>query len=125
MLSLLFQFLPPDHNLKEINHTFLICGHTHLEAVSMPVTGWLFYIGALQKTHFIQTNTILKANHLRYTKDHPGKLFYKQSFLEGEEFKVWNISKKTKGQPSGEALPTLEKLHNSSKKEIDIKSMVC
>nr|CAI5852576.1 unnamed protein product [Callosobruchus analis] len=32
LLSLVFDFLPPGHNLKEINHKFLVSGHTHLEA---------------------------------------------------------------------------------------------
>lgn len=178
MLSLIFQFLPPGHNLKEINHKFLISGHTHLEADSIHASiekakkqtsidiemprDWstlvrsiqrkggikvidmsqddFYNISALQKAHFINRKknaegeqmSFLKANHFRYIKDNPGKIFYKQSFLEEEEFKVWDITKKKKGQLSGEAMPTLEKLHNSyplplskKKKLDDIKSLLC
>nr|CAH7748922.1 unnamed protein product [Callosobruchus chinensis] len=35
LLSLVFDFLAPGHNLKEINHKFLVSGHTHLEADSI------------------------------------------------------------------------------------------
>lgn len=35
LFSLVFEFLPPGHNLTEINQKILISGHTHMEADSV------------------------------------------------------------------------------------------
>nr|CAI5822177.1 unnamed protein product [Callosobruchus analis] len=168
--------LPPGHNLKEINHKFLVSGHTHLEAdsihaaiekakkqttmdIEMPrdwstlvrgihrkggikvvdMTQNDFYkIGALQKACFInrKKNTegeamlFLKANHFKYLKEQPGKIFYKLTFKTEEQFKEWDITKKKKGVLSTER-PSLEKLHDAyplplpKKKLEDIRSLLC
>lgn len=80
-----------------------------------------FYnVSVLQKSCFInrKKNTegeqmsFIKANYFRYTGQNPGNFFYKTRFSEEEEFKVWDIMKKKKGQ-SSEVFPTLEKLHTS------------
>ncbi|CAH1969840.1 unnamed protein product [Acanthoscelides obtectus] len=80
-----------------------------------------FYnISALQKAYFVNRKknadgeqmSFLKANYFLYTKENPGKIFYKEGLLAKEDFKVWDITKKKKGQPDETQL-VLERLHNS------------
>lgn len=40
--------------------------------------------------------SFLKAHFFKYTKENPGKIFYKNSFSEEEESKTWDITKKKK-----------------------------